>query len=255
LSFLRKSPGIAGSTGVGQITSLGANVGNLSIKDQVLVVSTGVWTDFVTVPVSSVVKIPESLSVEDSAALPAALSAYAILNNFVDLKAGDVVVQYGGNTAVGLAITQIGTASGYKVVNAGQAEISDVGFSKTVAAMGSVKLTITNTSKKAVSKTLMRCLAPKGSLVMYQGDGSNDDSDGVDVPVGSAIFKANSIYGFNFNSWMVADPKGVAKAMAAVSPMVNSKKITFQSKVFPQPEYLKALGEIEATGGSVILKL
>ena len=253
--MLRKTPGIAGSTGVGLITSLGPNVGNLSIKDPVLVVSSGVWTDFVTVPVTSVVKIPQNLSVEDSAALPAALSAYAILNNFVDLKAGDVVVQYGGGSAVGLAITQIGTASGYKVVNAGPAEISDVAYSKTVAAMGSVKLTITNTSKKAVSKTLMRCLAPKGSLVMYQGDGLIDDTDGVDVPVGSAIFKANSIFGFNFNSWMVADPQGVARAMAAVSPLVTSKAVTFKSKVFPQPEYLKALTEVEVTGGSVILKL
>lgn len=252
---MRKSGGIAGSTGVGSISGVGSDVTSVATNDKVLVSSTGVWADSVTVAATSVLKIPQNLSIEEGAALPAALSAYAILNNFVSLKAGDVVVQYGGDSAVGLAISQIGTASGVKVVNASQQQIDDSTFVKTVAGMGSVKLTISNSAKKNVSKTLMRCLANKGSLVLYQGDGLNDDCDGIDVPVGSAIFKANSIFGFNFNSWMASDLAGVQKALTAISPHLESKKLTLKSKVFPQAEYLKALSEIEKTGSSVVLKL
>lgn len=255
LSFLRKSSGIAGSTGVGSISGVGSDVKSFTANDKVLVSSTGVWADSVTVSAASVLKIPQNLSVEEAAVLPAALSAYAILNNFVSLKAGDVVVQYGGDSAVGVAITQIGVASGVKVVNATQEQIDDSSFAKTVAGMGSVKLTISNSAKKSVSKTLMRCLSNSGSLVLYQGDGLNDDCDGIDVPVGSAIFKANSIFGFSFDSWMASDPQGVEKALSAIIPHLESKKLTLKSKVFPQSEYLKALAEIENTGSSVVLKL
>lgn len=227
----------------------------ITVNDKVLVASSGMWTDNVTVDATKVLKIPNKLSSEEAAALPAALSAYAILNNYVDLKAGDVVLQFGGDSAVGMAISQIGTASGYKVVNVTQAQIDDTNFSKTATSMGNVKLTITNTPKKTVSKNFLRSLAPGGCLVMYQGNGLNDDDDGVDVPVGSAIFKANAIFGFSFESWMASAPLEVEKAMTAIAPHLESKKIILKSKVFPQAEYLKALSAIETTGEAVVLKM
>lgn len=227
----------------------------ISTNDKVLVASSGVWADNVTVAASKVIKIPSKLSVEEAAALPAALSAYAILFNYVGLKAGDVVLQFGGDSAVGAAISQIGTASGYKVVNVTQAQIDDANFSKTATAMGSVKLTITNTSKKSVSKNFLRSLAPGGCLVMYQGNGLVDEDDGVDVPVGGAIFKANSIFGFSFESWMASAPQEVETAMAAIAPHLESKKISLKSKVFPQADYLKALSATETKGEAVVLKM
>ena len=254
---MRKRAGVAGSTGVGSISEVGAGVRSFSAKEKVLVVTTGAWANTVTVPATSVIKIPDNLSIEDGAALPAALSAYAILNNFVTLKAGDVVVQSGGDSAVGKAIAQMGAASGLKVVSATSAELDDAGFAKRVAAMGNVKLTISNTAKKNITKTLVRCLASDGSLVLYLGDGViADEIDGIDVPVGSAIFKKNSIYGFEFNSWVHSDRKGVEKALAVVLDDLKSKKLILKSKSFPQSDYLKALSEVESTGGaSVILKL
>ena len=257
LSFLRKRGGVAGSTGVGSILEVGAGVRSLSAKDKVLVVTSGTWANTVTAPATSVIKIPDNLSIEESASLPAALSAYAILSNFVTLKAGDVVVQSGGDSAVGKAITQIGAAKGLKVISATSAELDDTGFAKKVGALGNVKLTISNTAKKNITKSLVRCLAVDGSLVLYAGDGVMDDEvDGIDVPVGSAIFKKNSIYGFEFSSWVHSDRANVEKALAVVLDDVKTKKLVLKSKVFPQSDYLKALSEVETTGGaSVILKL
>ena len=257
LSFLRKRGGVAGSTGVGSILEVGAGVRSLSAKDKVLVVTSGTWANTVTVPATSVMKIPDNLSIEESASLPAALSAYAILSNFVTLKAGDVVVQSGGDSAVGKAITQLGAAKGLKVMSATSAEFDDAGFAKKVAALGNVKLTISNTSKKNITKSLVRCLAADGSLVLYAGDGVMDDEvDGIDVPVGSAIFKKNSIYGFEFSSWVHSDRANVEKALAVVIDDIKTKKLVLKSKVFPQSDYLKALTEVQTTGGaSVLLKL
>mmetsp|Transcript_6035 Transcript_6035/g.6173 ORF Transcript_6035/g.6173 Transcript_6035/m.6173 type:complete len:319 (-) Transcript_6035:124-1080(-) len=255
ISLLRKSTGIAGSTGVGHITSIGGEVSNVGTNDKVLVVSTGVWADNVTVPVSSVLKIPSNLSPEDGANLPAALSAYAILHNFTTLKAGDIVVQSGGESALGKAISQIATASGLTVVSPTNAELEDAEYAKKIATKGTVKLCITNNSKKSVTKMLLRCLAPEGVMVLYNGEVENQDVDGIDVPVGSVIFRGNSIEGFDFNVWMNSSPKEVQKAMTAVAAHLDNKKITLKSKVYPQSEYLKAMDEAKISGGSVVLKL
>ena len=253
----RTCVGVAGSTAVGSIVSVGDSVKDLKAKDKVLVVSQGVWTDNVSVSAVDVMKIPDGLSLEESAALPAALSAHAILHNFVPLTSGDVVVQSGGDSAVGKAITQLGAAKGFKVVSATQAEMDDKDFPKKIAAMGKVKLAVSNTAKKSVSKSLMRCLAAEGSIVMYMGDGATaDDADGVDVPVGGAIFKKNSIFGFDFGAWYQSDREGVHAALQGVCGDIGSKKLILKSKVFTQSDYLKALKDVETTGGtSVVLKL
>jgi NADPH:quinone reductase-like Zn-dependent oxidoreductase len=70
------------------------------------------------------------------------------------LKAGDIVVQSGGETALGKAISQIATASGLTVVSPTSAELEDAEFAKKTAAKGTVKLCITNNSKKSSTKML-----------------------------------------------------------------------------------------------------
>lgn len=246
---------MAGSTGVGSVTSIGSSVSNVGVNDKVLVVSSGVWTDNITVPASSVLKIPSSLSVEDSANLPSVLSAYAILNNFIKLETGDIIVQNGGETAIGQAITQLAAAHGLSVISATAADYDDANYPKKIAAMGNVKLVITNSSKKTITKSLLRCLSPNGVMVVYNGEVAPGDSDGIDVPVGMAIFKANSIQGFDFNVWMSTEPKNVHNAMTAVAAHFDTKKITLKSKVYPQAEYLKAMQDYQKSQEFVVLKV
>lgn len=44
-------------------------------------------------------------------------TAYRLLNDFVDLKEGDVVIQNGANSAVGQAVVQLAAARGIKTIN------------------------------------------------------------------------------------------------------------------------------------------
>jgi len=109
LSLLRTSVGVAGSSAVGAVTAVGSGVAGVSTNDKVLVVSSrGVWADHVTVPSSAVAKLPASLSDDDAAALPALVSAYALLTRYATLKAGDVVVQSDAEGAVGAAVAAMG---------------------------------------------------------------------------------------------------------------------------------------------------
>lgn len=95
--------------------------------------------------------------------------------------------------------------------------MEDAEFAKKTAAKGTVKLCITNNSKKSSTKMLLRCLAPEGVMVLYNGEVENQEVDGVDVPVGSVIFRGNSIEGFDFNVWMNSSPKEVQKVIYVVN--------------------------------------
>ena len=109
LSLLRTKTGVAGSSAVGTVATVGSGVAGVSANDKVIVVSSrGVWADTVTVPSSAVAKLPATLTDDEAAALPALLSAYAILTRFEALKAGDVVVQSDAEGAVGAAVAAVG---------------------------------------------------------------------------------------------------------------------------------------------------
>ena len=63
-------------------------------------------------------KISNEIPVEYAATLcvnPAA--AYRMLEDFVTLKAGDVIVQNGANSAVGQSVIQLAKARGVKTIN------------------------------------------------------------------------------------------------------------------------------------------
>ena len=159
MSFLRTTVGIAGSTGVGAVSTVGTGVTRVTTNDKVLVVSpTGVWTDNVTVPSSAVAKIPSSLTDDDVAALPALVSAYAMLTQYVTLKAGDIVVQSDADLPVGTAIAQTGKALGLTVMAASKADLEDARFSENLKGKP-VKLAVCGTASKVTTRSLSRCLA------------------------------------------------------------------------------------------------
>jgi NADPH:quinone reductase-like Zn-dependent oxidoreductase len=225
------------------------------LSDTVLVTGKHTWSDSITVPANSVVKISSSLPAEEAANLPAAVSAWALLNNFsgsAALKVGDVVVQSNGESAIGLAVSQLGQHMGLKVVSLGaggadaDAKIKEAG--------GPVKLAIaSNSGKPALS--LLRALAVDGTLVVYNGVvESLDVAAGVTVPVASAIFQNSSVRGFDYCVWATADPAGYKKAVAAVVELADSKKITLRSKVFPQADFMQAISLVASTGGPAVLK-
>jgi NADPH:quinone reductase-like Zn-dependent oxidoreductase len=111
----------AGTTAVGIVVE-GAPGSEMSTDattgDQVLLVGKALmWTSSVIIDRdTSVVKIP-LMPAENAARLPDALTAYALLTNYVcpGLSSGDTVLQTDGDSSVGRCVAEIAASMGAKV--------------------------------------------------------------------------------------------------------------------------------------------
>jgi NADPH:quinone reductase-like Zn-dependent oxidoreductase len=78
----------------------------------------GTWRSHLLATESSFDRVPNDIPVEYAATLrvnPA--TAYLLLNQFVKLKAGDVIVQNAANSVCGQAVIQLARLAGVKTVN------------------------------------------------------------------------------------------------------------------------------------------
>ncbi|MFB9262075.1 MDR family NADPH-dependent oxidoreductase [Bradyrhizobium erythrophlei] len=107
-----------GNEAVGEIAAVGANVGNLVPGDRVILLSLNNWREFRLLKASEVVKVSTHGDVVQQAGLkvnPA--TANLLLHQFVELKAGDWIIQNAANSAVGRAAIQLARILGIKTVN------------------------------------------------------------------------------------------------------------------------------------------
>eukprot|EP01036_Dinobryon_divergens_P027629 gene27629-36435_t len=257
VSFKTKNTGIAGLSAAGTVTSVNGSSSQFAVNDTVFITGSGLWAEEVTVSQSAaaVVKLPA----EEAALLPAATSAWAILNNFVKLNSGDVVVQTNGSSATGLAIAEIGKSMGLKIISVTSAQLKDSKFIPNVLAENNssgLKLAISSESG-ANTLALVRQLGPKGVLVTYSGpiEPLSKTETGVQIPTGVLIFKDITVAGFDFLGWKESDPSAFNAAVSAVTELSKAGTIKLKtSKVFSQKDYLKAIAEVEATGAGVVIK-
>lgn len=111
-------PAIAGREGVGRVVECGAGVDS-GIQGKLFHLSSGgAWAEYTAAPLAALVEVPGEISA-DQAALAAVnpTTAMLLLENFVDLKPGDWVVQNAANSAVGLTVIQLCRARGVHTAN------------------------------------------------------------------------------------------------------------------------------------------
>jgi NADPH:quinone reductase-like Zn-dependent oxidoreductase len=236
------------------VTGLATGEGEFSNNDTVLVVGEGVWSDEVVVSKNSVVKVA-GLSHEELAVLPAFAAAWGLLHNFVALKAGDVVVQTYGNSAIGSAVTQVGKAMGLKVVSLADSDVKGTNVAAKLQEAGAFKLALSGKSGKHLS-SLQRHVARGGTTVVYNGvfEPLQSAAD-VQLPISHMIFSDSSVHGFDLQAWARAAPGEFKAALSSLSALAQDKKIALKAAhTFPQAEYLKAVEEVTQTGAAVVLK-
>ncbi|KAI0028346.1 hypothetical protein K488DRAFT_80732 [Vararia minispora EC-137] len=115
---------VAGNEGVAEICALGSGTDGkgLSVGDWVIIAKSqsGTWSSARNVHLRDVIKLPRKQGVTVVHAATMTVNpptAYNMLNDFVDLKPGDWVVQNAANSAVGQAVIQIAKAKQLKTVN------------------------------------------------------------------------------------------------------------------------------------------
>ncbi|KAK0467335.1 uncharacterized protein EV420DRAFT_1508245 [Desarmillaria tabescens] len=113
---------IGGNEGLAIVTAVGEGVDSVKPNDWVISTKAqaGTWTAVKNISAEELLKIPspEGLSEVHGATMTVnPPTAYNMLNEFVDLKPGDWVIQNGANSAVGQATIQIAAAQGLKTIN------------------------------------------------------------------------------------------------------------------------------------------
>jgi trans-2-enoyl-CoA reductase len=109
-------PAIAGLEGVGRVTALGERVDHLKVGDRVLLPGQ-CWRERSVAPAGGLVALPSAASNEQLAMLTVnPPTAWAMLHDFVQLAAGDWVIQNAANSGVGTNLIVIAKRLGVKTI-------------------------------------------------------------------------------------------------------------------------------------------
>ncbi|MEM7403835.1 MAG: zinc-dependent alcohol dehydrogenase family protein [Pseudomonadota bacterium] len=111
-------PANLGIEGAGEVVAVGDEVSNLMVGDRVMSLGRENWVERVRGDAAMFVKLPPAIAWEDAAQLKAnPPSAHLMINNYVDLEAGDWIVQNAANSAVGRHVIRLARTRGLKTVN------------------------------------------------------------------------------------------------------------------------------------------
>ncbi|VDP84580.1 unnamed protein product [Echinostoma caproni] len=232
-------PAVAGNEGVGRVMSCGSKVDSLKVGDLVIpaALSSGMWqTQFHAKP-QNLIRVAHPLPVEQAAILyvnPG--TAYRMLSDFCELKSGDIVLQNGSNSAVGIYVIQIAKLLGLRTVNLFRARTtkqateemrstlfsygatwalteeelidSNNSISKDIRQAGPIKLALNCLGGKP-AVTQLKFLSEAGTLVSY---GAMTRSP-IPLPAGPLLFRDIRLRGFWLTRWTNQEPRAKLTAM------------------------------------------
>ena len=116
--FKPKMPAIGGSEAVGIIDAVGSEVKNLKVGQRVAAASVqATWAEYFVAVEDMVFPMPDSLDDEMAAQLIAMPLSALMLLEFLDLQAGQWVIQNAANGAVGKSLAMLAAARGVKTIN------------------------------------------------------------------------------------------------------------------------------------------
>ena len=218
-----------GIEGVARVTATGANVTHVKVGDKVMSLGRQNWEQSLNLPATDVIAMPEQADTVQLAMLkvnPA--TAWLMLTQYCDLKAGDWVVQNAANSGVGHSLIQLAKANGWRTVNvvrrkelitplsaAGADAVlvdgHDLGERcKAITGDASVKLAIDAVAGAATTR-LADCLSEGGTVVNY-GFLSGDPCQ---VTPNQIVFRGITLTGFWLAKLLGSMPRDKLEAQYA----------------------------------------
>ncbi|HEY5895121.1 MAG TPA: 2-enoyl thioester reductase domain-containing protein [Chthoniobacterales bacterium] len=271
---LPKLPATPGMEGVGEVSTVGAEVTRFSPGDLVFIPSgAGYWREFWTGNPDDCVRVSAEMPADVAATLrinPA--TAWRMLHDFVSLQPGEWILQNAANSAVGRCVIEIAHYFGWKTVNLVRREelipelealgadaviLDDADAKDKVRdAMGGAKARLAlNAVGGDSAYRQISALGNGGQLVTYGAMSRKP----VRVSNGALIFKNVAIRGFWITTWYVSatrDEKeeffrqlGVLASQGLLRTPVDSR--------FPLSQIKEAIARAEQSGrnGKVLLDL
>lgn len=112
-------PATGGNEGVAKVIRHGANVTSPAIGQTVLIpVGTAAWASHIVADAKSLIELPnEADPIQLSMVAINPPTAYLLLNDFIDLKEGDWIIQNAANSGVGSYLIALAKLRGIKTIN------------------------------------------------------------------------------------------------------------------------------------------
>lgn len=215
-----KFPAIGGNECVAEVISVGPDVKKLKEKDRVIPFATGMgtWTTHTKYTEDNLLKIPNDIGLAEAATVTVnPCTAYRVLKDFVDLKAGDVIIQNGANSSVGQLVHQICKARGIISVGVVRDRPNKDALCEYLKCLGATEVLIegetrtTDIFKKKYKKPILglnciggksatevaRTLENSGILVTYGGM----SREPLTISTASLIFKDITLKGYWMTRW------------------------------------------------------
>ncbi len=225
-------PATPGFEGAGIVVDLGAGVTNVAVGALVILPhNIGTWRDALAVKADELVVVPAGIEPVHAATLKInPLTAWRLLDDYVDLKKGDWLIQNAANSAAGRTVIQIARELGYKTVNVVRrmelidelrAEGGDVVLVdgedlrekvKSATSDAPIRLGLNAVGGDSALR-LANCLAPRSTLVTFGAMSLQP----LKIPNGLLIFKDLRFRGIWINKWY--DNATIEERMDAFRPL------------------------------------
>ncbi|EYU18895.1 hypothetical protein ABFS82_04G188800 [Erythranthe guttata] len=271
-------PAVGGYEGVGEVHSVGSAVKGLFPGDWVIPSppSSGTWQTYVVKGQNVWHRIDKSTPMEYAATITVnPLTALRMLEDFVDLKPGDAVVQNGATSIVGQCIIQLARVRGIHSINiirdrAGSDEVkeklkklgADQVFTESQLEVKNLKSLLADTPEPALgfncvggnaASSVLKFLKNGGTMVTYGGMSKKP----ITVSTSSFIFKDLSLRGFWLQKWMTSDKAKECRDMIDyLLSLTRSGELKYDMELCPFDEFPtaldKALGKLGSQPKQVI---
>jgi len=256
-------PAVAGSEGVGVIEQVGSNVKNLTVNQRVIPAQPGLgtWRTHAIVKADALQTVSNDIPVEYAATIAVnPCTAYRLLNDFADLKEGDVIVQNGANSMVGLAVIQMAKARGIKTINIIRERPNKEYVIEKLKELGADIVVTDNYANTANMKRLVSDL-PKAKLALncvggqaartvarFLGEGATMVTYGgmscqpIIIPTSPFIFNDITLKGFWLSRWVETHSKEEREKMLNdITQMIKSKKLVYFTETFKFSDFNSAI--------------
>ncbi len=123
-AILKPRPAVAGNEGLGEVMETGPGVDGLKSGDWVrLPAAAGTWRGHLVAAADGLLAVPRDLPLEQAAmAFVNPPTAWRMLFDFVDLEAGEWILQNAATSAVGRYVIQLARLNGWKTFNVVRSE-------------------------------------------------------------------------------------------------------------------------------------
>jgi NADPH:quinone reductase-like Zn-dependent oxidoreductase len=211
-------PAVPGAEGVGRIVAIGSSVRKFEIGQRVMIPAySGTWRQQVAVAAEKIeVTYPDGGDpVQLSMLMANPPTAYLLLREAAELRAGDWVIQNAANSAVGQYLIQLARLWGIKTVNivrrdGPQTYLKEIGAEVVLVDGPNLRERVSEATGNAAITTgidavagdatarLAACLTDGGRIISY----GRLDSANCNMPANDLIFRDIGLAGFWFTRWL-----------------------------------------------------